>query len=196
MDTDYRKLCIELFGTDDVPALTELAGTLNKRNTRNAGRKKKFSPDDIEHMKGLRAGGMTVNAIAAMYGTSRQVIGRYLNTKPDENTTLRMTYMFRQQPCTTIDVDFFNERIKIQNHTNDLLHRAFGVIEAPTWEDFNLFLRERCFPETRGNAKQILRHMGIDSYDPLQIVEKTKGRMAEDELWLKFNYYPRKGVRA
>lgn len=196
MNTDYRKLCVDLFGTDDVAELTKLSGIINRRNPRNAGRKKKFCPDEVECMKKLRAEGMTVKAIAEKYGTSRQVIGRYLNEKPDANTTLRMTYMFRRQPCTTIDVDFLNERIQIQNHTDDILHRAFGVIESPTWSDFNLFLRERCFPETRGNAKQLLRSIGIDSYDPIQIVEKTKGRMAEDELWLKFSYYPRNGAHA
>jgi hypothetical protein len=63
------------------------------------------------------------------------------------------------------------------------------VIEAPTWEDFNYFLKERCFPETRGDAKLLLRQMRIGGYDPLQIVEKTAGRMAEDNLWLKFDYY-------
>lgn len=73
-----------------------------------------------------------------------------------------------------------------------MLHRAFGVIEAPTWEDFNYFLKERCFPATRGNVKQLLRQMQIGGYDPLQIAEKTAGRMAEDNLWLKFDYY--KGV--
>lgn len=195
MDMDYRRLCVDLFGTDDVAELTKIAGTVNTHNARNAGRKKKFRPDDVAHMKKLRAEGMTVNAIAEKYGTARQIIGRYLNEKPDENTTLRMTYMFRRQPCTTIDVDFLNERIQIQNHTNDLLHRAFGVTENPTWEDFNWFLRQRCFPETRGNARQILRSIGVDSYDPIQIAEKTKGRMAEDELWLKFSYYPRREVR-
>ena len=102
---------------------------------------------------------------------------------------LHITYMYEQSPTTEIYVDFRHERVRIQNRTNDLLHRAFGVIKQPSWEDFDRFLRERCFPETRGNAKQLLRELQIDVYDPLQIVEKTEGRMAEDALWLRFDYF-------
>jgi len=34
----------------------------------------------------------------------------------------------------------------------------------------------------------------LTSYDPLQIVEKPKGRIAEDNMWLKFAYYQREGA--
>lgn len=191
---DYRKLCVDLFGTDDVAELTKIARTLKERNPRNAGRKKKFTPEDVERMRNFLEGGMTVNEVAERFQTSRQVIGKYLNEKPAEDCTLRMTYMYRQHPCTVIDVDFLNRKIQIQNKTGDMLHRAFGVIEAPTWDDFETFLKDRCFPATRGNAKRILQELQLMDYDPLQIVEKTRGRIAEDEMWLKFTYYPRKGA--
>lgn len=38
---DYRKLCVELFGTDDEAALRKIAAEYEKKNTRNAGRKQK-----------------------------------------------------------------------------------------------------------------------------------------------------------
>ena len=50
MATDFRKLCIALFGTDDVARLREIAEKANQRNPRNAGRKKRFSAADIEDM--------------------------------------------------------------------------------------------------------------------------------------------------
>ena len=78
-----------------------------------------------------------------------------------------------------IDVVFLNRKNAIQNQTSDLIHRAFGVVENPTWEDFNIFLEDRCFPETRGNKKELLDELGLMEYDPLQIVEKTQGRMAD-----------------
>ena len=110
------------------------------------------------------------------------------NAKLTDGYTMRMVYMFREQLSTIIDVDFLRQRIAIQNYTDDILHRAFGIVEEPTWEDFELFLRDRCFPETRGNLKEILRDLQLDSYDPLQIVEKTQGRLADDDMWLKFEY--------
>ena len=111
-----------------------------------------------------------------------------VNAPLPDGYTMRMIYMFRRQPCTTIDVDFLRRNIRIQNKTDDILHRAFGTNEQPTWGDFECFLQERCFPKTRGRLKDELRALGLDSYDPLQIVEKTNGRTAEDDLWLKIQY--------
>ena len=191
---DYRILCLDLFGTDDVNELARIARKYKEKNPRNAGRKKKFTAEDVQTIRRLIEDGMTVNEAAERFQTSRQVIGRYLNEKPEEGYTLRMTYMYQQHPCTIIDVDFLNQRVKVQNKTKDMLHRAFGVIEKPTWDDFEMFLKERCFPATRGNAKELLKELQLTSYDPLQIVEKTRGRTAEDDMWLKFNYYPMEGA--
>lgn len=193
MDTDYKQLCFELFGTDDVDELRKLAFELHqrKKNPRNAGRKRRFSAEDVECMEQLRGEGMTVNEIAQQYHTSRQVIGRYLNSQPRQGCTMRLTYMFHRQPCTVIDLDFLGRRVYVENKTNDLLHRAFGVNEEPEWRDFESFLEERCFPRTRGNCKQILKELGLTDYDPLQIVERTKGRIADDDMWLRINYYKR-----
>lgn len=191
---DYRKLCLDLFGTDDVNELTKIAQKYKEKNSRKAGRKKKFMAEDVQAIRRLLEGGMTVNEVAKQFQTSRQVIGKYLNEKPSDGYTLRITYMYQQHPCTIIDVDFFNQKVKIQNKTKDILHRAFGVIEHPTWDDFELFLKGRCFPDTRGNVKELLKQLQLTSYDPLQIVEKTRGRTTEDDMWLKFGYYPRRGT--
>lgn len=194
MSTDYQKLCIELFGTDNVDELQDIAKKIKDKNPRNAGRKKKFTSEDVQRMRKLLENGTTINDIAKHFNTSRQIIGKYLGDRPAEGYTLRMTYMYKQYPCTVIDVDFLNQKIMIQNKTKDMLRRAFGVTEVPTWNDFNEFLKERCFPATRGNAKDILKQLQLTSYDPLQIIEKTKGRMAEDDMWLKFAYYQREGA--
>lgn len=47
---------------------------------------------------------------------------------------MRLTYMFRRQPCTVIDVNFLDRKVVIQNKTDDILHRAFGVIKGPDLE--------------------------------------------------------------
>lgn len=186
---DYQQLCKDLFGTDDVTELKKIAETVQQKNSRNAGRKKKFSEADILNMRASQAAGVTINEIARRYGTSRQVVSKYLGEKPHAGCTMRITYMYRHRPCTVIDVDFLHENIYIQNKTDDILHRAFGANEKPAWRDFELFLQERCFPETRGLLRKELERLGVDHYDPLQIVEKTNGRTAEDNMWLKFQYY-------
>ena len=41
------------------------------------------------------------------------------------------------------------------------------------------------------NKKEILKALGIDHFDPLQIVEVTNGRMAEDNQYINFVYESR-----
>ena len=189
---DYRKLCVELFGTDDEAALRKIAAEYEKKNTRNAGRKRKASDEDIRKMRTMRNAGASMQELARKFRISRQTVERYLNTSIEDGCTMRLTYMFRRQPCTVIDVNFLDRKVVIQNKTDDILHRAFGVIKDPTWNDFENFLRDRCFPQTRGNCKELLQEMDLTDYDPLQIVEKTKGRLADDEMWLRFRYLPKR----
>lgn len=132
----------------------------------------------------------SVDVSTEFENTKNQEIYSDLHHPPAPGYTMRIIYLFRQQVSTVIDVNFLEQKIKIRNFTDDLIRRAFGVIENPSWEDFEIFLQDRCFPSTRGNAKDILRELGLTSYDPLQIVEKTEGRMAEDDMWMKFQYYP------
>lgn len=186
--TDYRKLCLEIFGTDDEDELRKIAEQMSKKNTRSAGRKRKFTEQQVSKMRCLREDGVPVRDIARRFGTSRQIVSKYLNTPLPDGYTMRMTYMFQNKACTTIDVNFLQQKIRIRNSTNDVLHRAFGTNEHPTWRDFEIFLQDRCFPPTRGFLKEELQALGLDSYDPLRIVEQTKGRTTEDGLWLKIQY--------
>ena len=32
--------------------------------------------------------------------------------------------------------------------------------------------------------------MNIDSYDPLSIIENTKGKCVDDNMWIKFHFVP------
>lgn len=193
MYVDYRALCIELFGTDDEQQLRKIAHNLN--NNRNAGRKKKLSKKEMADIRILLNDGVSIADIAKRFNTTRQTIYKQLK-EPGDKSTMQIRYMFKNRICTIINVDFLNETVNVINLTEDILHRAFGAITQPTWKQFEEFLTERCFPATRGNVKTLLKELGLTAYDPLQIVEKTAGRTAEDELWMQFQYFPRKGARA
>lgn len=177
---DYRKLCIELFGTDDETELRKIAGRLR------GGRKKSLSEKDIDAAIKMQGRGMSTKAIAEHFGVSRQTISKYLNKPLSDEYVMRLDFMFRQKVCTEIYVDFANKQIKIINRTDDVMKRAFGVNENPTWEDFETFVEERCFPNSRALKKTILNRIGVDSYDPLQILELNKGRTAEDNQYINF----------
>ena len=87
--------------------------------------------------------------------------------------------------CTVILADFTAEQICIENKVDEILDTAFGVNETPSWEDFLAFLADRCIPKTRKGLDYYLDAVGVPKYDPVLLVEKTQGRMAEDHKWLE-----------
>lgn len=88
--------------------------------------------------------------------------------------------------CSEICADFTDKTIVAENHTKNIVKTAFGKNEAPTWKDFQNFLEERCVPKSRSGIREYLETIGVESYEPLEIIKKTNGRMAEDNQWLKW----------
>ena len=87
--------------------------------------------------------------------------------------------------CTTIAVDFTEQTLCVENHTKRLVKTAFGKNRLPTWEDLRDFLEERCIPRQREGLRAYLDALGLDEYDPWEIVRRTQGRMAEDQQWIE-----------
>ena len=184
-------------------------------NPRNAGRKPMISDEELEEIRKKREKGVSVTELAKEYGVSRQTMSSYLNMNQEDSKELiyrtykkwvevnkdfrsfhrvqdyllRMEYMCGDELCSSILVNFEKKEIAVINHTGDVIHRAFGVKAKPDWEDFEYFLESRCFPRGRDYLKDILRDLELDFYDPLAIIEKTNGRMAEDKQWIRLMYY-------
>lgn len=104
---------------------------------------------------------------------------------PKMKYPLRLCYMYKQQLCTLIDVDEMNEKLEIINYVDGVMFRAFGSNVNPTYTDYLEFIESRCFPRSRDKMKLILDDLGIPFYDPIMIIEKTMGKMAEDDFWIR-----------
>lgn len=104
---------------------------------------------------------------------------------PKKKYPLRMWYMHEESACTLIEVDENNRKVFVKNYTNKIMFRAFGKVEKPTFEQYEEWLESRCFPKERDKMKLMLREFDLPFYDPMMIVEKTEGRMAEDKFWIK-----------
>lgn len=98
---------------------------------------------------------------------------------------LSLRYYDNNQLCTLIYADFTDQTLQARNDTTDWIKTAFGKKALPTWDDFLAFLEERCIPKGRVGLQDYLASIGLDEYDPMEIVKKTKGRMAEDQQWLE-----------
>lgn len=86
--------------------------------------------------------------------------------------------------CSTIYADFTGQAVAVENQPVPLVKTAFGNNPLPDWKDFQRFLEERCIPRQRAGLREYLDALGLEEYDPLAIIEKTGGRMAEDQQWL------------
>lgn len=53
-------------------------------------------------------------------------------------------------------------------------------------DELDRWLKWRVFPQTRANANELLKGLGLNSYNRWAIVRKTHGVMADDEIWLEF----------
>jgi len=87
--------------------------------------------------------------------------------------------------CTKIHADFTDKTLTVENKTNNPVKTAFGNNALPTWADFRAFLEERCVPRQRACLREYLEAVGVSEYDPIAIIQKTAGRMAEDNQWLE-----------
>lgn len=123
--------------------------------------------------------------VCAIYAIKNDAEFREKIVLPKMKYGLRLNYMYKNELCTVIDVDELNERVEIYNYIDNIFFRAFGSNSRPTYQEYQEFIESRCFPRTRDKMKLILRDLNLPFYDPIMIIEKTEGRMAEDDFWIK-----------
>ena len=98
---------------------------------------------------------------------------------------MKLYYYDGEQLCTTIVADATEKILRAENHVDRVIKTAFGNNQTPTWEDLQHFLEERCIPRARAGLREYLESIGVEEYDPIEIIKKTEGRMAEDGQWIR-----------
>lgn len=131
----------------------------------------------------LYSQGRTMREIAKETKTALGTVHKVIAEASQESRTIYI-YMDRNKVSTLIDTCSLTHKVKIINFTGDYISRAFGINESPDWEAFMNFLEDRCMPRTRYGIREELRHLGLDVYDPVQIVAETSGRVYGDGQWL------------
>ena len=111
---------------------------------------------------------------------------QFINQKKENShKILLLNFYDNDILCTKICVDFTDETVSAQNYTDNIVKTAFGNNIAPVWADFENFLEERCVPRSRSGLREYLETIGVEEYNPLEIIKKTKGKMAEDYQWIE-----------
>ena len=98
---------------------------------------------------------------------------------------LEIRYYNGDALCTLIYADKTARDLLAENYTEQTVKTAFGKNLLPSWADLEGFLEERCIPRQRAGLREYLEALGLDEYDPLAMIQKTKGRMAEDDQWME-----------
>lgn len=114
----------------------------------------------------------------------KQTLSEYQHTHK-HHRLLQLKFYHGETLCTTILADETDKHVLVENHTDNPLCAAFGVREHPDWQDYCAFLEERCIPKSRAGLREYLTAIGVAEYNPIEIIRKTKGRMAEDSAWLE-----------
>lgn len=101
-----------------------------------------------------------------------------------KNSILKLTFYNNDKICSIIYADYACKKVKVENFEAPAIKLAFGINTSPTWEDYQAFLEERCIPRERAGLREYLEAIGLYEYEPIEIIKKTKGRMAEDNQWI------------
>ena len=110
----------------------------------------------------------------------------FVDAKVNKGHQVRKLSFFDEQVlCSVIYADFTDQTLTVENFVKNPVKTAFGNCKCPCWEDLQAFLEERCIPKQRDGLQNYLRELRLDAYDPMAIIEKTGGRMAEDQQWLQ-----------
>ena len=127
-----------------------------------------------------------------VFDGNRIMLSRYLTGKEFSEQKLAMGHDLRvfrffdgERLCTTIYANFTNTTLLSENYVVDPVKTAFGNMKNPEWDDFMRFLEDRCVPRERAGLREYLEAIGVGAYDPIEIIQKTSGRMAGDDQWLE-----------
>lgn len=93
---------------------------------------------------------------------------------------MKLIFSWKDNPTTEIFADLKARTIQIKNLSDDVMITAFGANYHPSFADFEDLLEDRCLPKSRDKLKLCLKELGLDYYEPLNIIRITKGRMAGD----------------
>ena len=99
---------------------------------------------------------------------------------PPKELPIRMWYMYKNKPCTLIDVDEAKKIVRIKNYVDNVQFTVFGSNTEPSIADYEDFLESRCLPRSRDKIKLELKESDIPFYDPYLIVKKRRGEWQKE----------------
>ena len=148
---NFQEQIQQIFGTTDIYELKQISRDADNyrclkadmnnssisEKKKNTGRKNSFTEEQLAHILALQNRGEKITDIARQYHVSRQTIysqiKRAYNFSDDPDVKMRMNFMNHDDLCTTIDIDFRHEKIKIKNYIFRTHTTSFSRIGNCAW---------------------------------------------------------------
>ncbi len=86
----------------------------------------------------------------------------------------------------TAVVNIKNNDVIIKKFTDNLMKQFFLAFEKIDIAKLSELLETRCWERGRANINELLNKIGLDEYDPIEIVKRTFGVSYNDSIWFKF----------
>lgn len=99
-------------------------------------------------------------------------------------TKYEFTIMNWDVPIMHVVMNLDSDYIETERLTEDKKYQIFGFV--PNKMQMFKFLEMRCFERTRPDMKKLLSLMGLNTYNPYEIVKKSHGFTYDDQIWIKF----------
>ena len=85
----------------------------------------------------------------------------------------------------TAKVRVRGKKVRVSRYTAHPLKQLFAE-EHMTRYQLNQILEMRCWERGRADIDLILKHLGLEEYNPYEIVKKTHGVSYNDYIWFRF----------
>lgn len=92
---------------------------------------------------------------------------------------------WRNDLTASVCISADRKSVDYKLYSNELCEAPFGFLN-PTVEQMFDFLETRCMDKRRTQLQEYLDDLGLEEYNPYEIVKKTHGVMWEDYMWFKF----------
>ena len=93
---------------------------------------------------------------------------------------------FENNPICEVKVSRNKKKVELINYEQNPLFRPFGHDEEITYGNVIAFLESRCYQRNYAAIDEILKEVGIKTYDPVKMCVYFEGRSATDDDWIEF----------
>jgi hypothetical protein len=101
--------------------------------------------------------------------------------------SLKFEVLEKDDVIARVEVDYTNKKVNVwQDKAVDPVFLPFPTKDTVTLFDVVDYLESRCFPRSRHHADKLLKALGLEEYNPNEIVKKTHGVLYDDYVWLRF----------